>query len=99
MGMAYALDIWAPVDVAPAAIPKPESGSPNAAAKVTREEMTCVPLKDDDEELLNRLASNDEAAFRLLVERHIDRAFAIALRIVGSRADAEDVVQDTLLKV
>ena len=97
--MAYALDIWAPVDVTPAAISKPESGSPNAAGKTLREDAACAPLKDEDEELLTRLASNDEAAFRLLVERHIDRAFAIALRIVGSRADAEDVVQDTMLKV
>ncbi|ABD05470.1 sigma-24 (FecI-like) [Rhodopseudomonas palustris HaA2] len=55
--------------------------------------------RDIDEELLDRLAANDEAAFRLLVERHIDRAFGIALRLLGSRADAEDVVQDTMLKV
>lgn len=54
---------------------------------------------DVDAELLLRLAANDEAAFRLLVERHIDRAFGIALRLLGSRADAEDVVQDTMLKV
>jgi RNA polymerase sigma-70 factor (ECF subfamily) len=99
MGMAYALDIWASVDVASAAIAKPESGSPRAAEKIEREPVTSAPLKDEDEELLHRLASNDEAAFRLLVERHIDRAFGIALRIVASRADAEDVVQDTMLKV
>jgi RNA polymerase sigma-70 factor (ECF subfamily) len=49
--------------------------------------------------LLDRLGANDEAAFRCLVERHIDRAYAIALRILGSRADAEDVVQDTFLKI
>jgi RNA polymerase sigma-70 factor (ECF subfamily) len=54
---------------------------------------------DEDSELLDRLATGDEAAFRLLVERHIDRAYAIALRIVGNAADAEDVVQDTMLKV
>jgi RNA polymerase sigma-70 factor (ECF subfamily) len=99
MGMAYALDIWALADVVPAVNSKPESGSPNAAGKSLREEASRAPLVDEDEELLTRLASNDEAAFRLLVERHIDRAFAIALRIVGSRADAEDVVQDTMLKV
>jgi len=97
--MAYALDIWALADVVPAVNSKPESGSPNAAGKSLREEASRAPLVDEDEELLTRLASNDEAAFRLLVERHIDRAFAIALRIVGSRADAEDVVQDTMLKV
>jgi RNA polymerase sigma-70 factor (ECF subfamily) len=54
---------------------------------------------DEDSELLDRLAADDEAAFRMLVERHIDRAYAIALRIVGNAADAEDVVQDTMLKI
>ncbi len=61
--------------------------------------MASPQIYDEDEPLLMRLAANDEAAFRMLVERHIDRAFGIALRIVGSRADAEDVVQDPLLKV
>jgi RNA polymerase sigma-70 factor (ECF subfamily) len=96
--MAYALDIWAPADSAPAVISKAESSS-SEPVRASREDVTLAPVQDEDEELLNRLASNDEAAFRLLVERHIDRAFGIALRIVGSRADAEDVVQDTMLKV
>jgi RNA polymerase sigma-70 factor, ECF subfamily len=54
---------------------------------------------DSDDTLLDRIAADDEAAFRILVTRHIDRAFALALRILGNRADAEDVVQDTFLKV
>src|SRR5215470_2640587 len=54
---------------------------------------------DGDGELLDRIGDGDEAAFQLLVQRHIDRAYAIALRIVGNAADAEDVVQDTMLKV
>jgi len=54
---------------------------------------------DEDGELLDRIGEGDEAAFQLLVQRHIDRAYAIALRIVGNAADAEDVVQDTMLKV
>jgi RNA polymerase sigma-70 factor (ECF subfamily) len=58
-----------------------------------------VLVFDEDKELLDRLATGDDVAFRLLVERHIDRAYAIALRIVGNAADAEDVVQDTMLKV
>jgi RNA polymerase sigma-70 factor (ECF subfamily) len=49
--------------------------------------------------LLDRIAGNDEAAFRLLVERHIDRAYGLALRILNNRADAEDIVQETLLKI
>lgn len=91
--MAYALDIWAPVEV-----------SAGITEKITAEPIHDVQpaaarVYDEDEPLLDRVAANDEGAFRLLVERHIDRAFGIALRIVGNRADAEDVVQDTLLKV
>ena len=92
--MAFALDIWAPVEAAPAVIAK---SNLNSSAPVACEQD--APPLDEDEQLLNRLAENDEAAFRLLVERHIDRAFGTALRIVGNRADAEDVVQDTMLKV
>ncbi|HEY4985289.1 MAG TPA: sigma-70 family RNA polymerase sigma factor, partial [Bradyrhizobium sp.] len=91
--MAHALDIWAPVDVTSAVMAPPQDAAPPC------EQPLRTPLPDDDEGLINRLAANDEAAFRKLVERHIDRAFAIALRILRSRADAEDVVQDSMLKV
>lgn len=59
-----------------------------------------APLATDtDDVLLERIAANDQSAFRLLVERHIDRAYGLALRILNNRADAEDIVQDTLLKI
>ncbi|MDR3476221.1 MAG: RNA polymerase sigma factor [Devosia sp.] len=54
---------------------------------------------EDDAALLERIGRGEEAAFRHLVERHIDRAYAIALRFLRNPADAEDVVQDVLLKV
>lgn len=54
---------------------------------------------DRDDELLERIARGEEGAFRELVERHVDRAYALALRILRNGADAEDVVQDTLLKI
>jgi RNA polymerase sigma-70 factor (ECF subfamily) len=55
--------------------------------------------RDMDEELLIRISQDDQGAFRTLVERHVDRAYALALRILGNAADADDVVQDCLLKV
>ncbi|MDR3471297.1 MAG: RNA polymerase sigma factor [Devosia sp.] len=55
--------------------------------------------RDDDEELLLHISRDDQGAFRRLVERHIDRAYALALRMLGNPADADDVVQDSLLKV
>lgn len=100
--MSYAADVWAPAgaEIAPTApaeaivpvmpsVPLAPDSAPDAADVVY----------DEDSELLDRLATGDEAAFRALVERHIDRAYAIALRIVGNAADAEDVVQDTMLKI
>lgn len=53
----------------------------------------------DCDTLLAAIGKGDEAAYRLLVERHIDRAYGVALRILDNQADAEDVVQDVFLKV
>lgn len=54
---------------------------------------------DADDLLLQRIAASDEVAFRSLVERHVDRAYGLALRILRNAADAEDVAQDAMLKV
>jgi RNA polymerase sigma-70 factor, ECF subfamily len=53
----------------------------------------------DCDTLLALIGKGDESAYRLLVERHIDRAYGVALRILDNPADAEDVVQDVFLKV
>jgi RNA polymerase sigma-70 factor (ECF subfamily) len=99
--MSYAAEVWAPAEAeiattVPAEAPVPmmpsaplaPDGAPDADV-----------VYDEDSELLDKLATGDEVAFRMLVERHIDRAYAIALRIVGNAADAEDVVQDSMLKI
>lgn len=62
------------------------------------DEVVIRPL-DEDDMLLARVALGDEAAFRSLVERHIDRAYGLALRILRNPTDAEDVAQDVMLKV
>jgi RNA polymerase sigma-70 factor (ECF subfamily) len=56
-----------------------------------------VPSEDDL--LLMRIAADDRDAFARLVERHADRGFALALRILKNSDDAEDVVQDSFLKL
>jgi RNA polymerase sigma-70 factor (ECF subfamily) len=100
--MSYAADVWAPAEAgitttAPVDAIVPVMPSGPLAPDSTQDRTDIV--YDEDSELLDRLAADDEAAFRMLVERHIDRAYAIALRIVGNAADAEDVVQDTMLKI
>lgn len=53
----------------------------------------------DDDHLLALVAADREDAFQALVERHVDRGYAVAYRILQSGADAEDVVQDAFLQV
>jgi len=50
-----------------------------------------------DEELVRLVAQGDTDSFRLLVERHADRWFALALRLLARRDVAEDVVQDVFM--
>jgi RNA polymerase sigma-70 factor (ECF subfamily) len=51
-----------------------------------------------DTDLLARHAEGDPAAFGVLVARHRDRAWAVALRTTGDRADAADAVQEAFVK-
>jgi RNA polymerase sigma-70 factor (ECF subfamily) len=60
--------------------------------------ITGSPSALDDDALLERVNRNDADAYRILVERHIDKAYALALRILKNAADAEDVAQDAFIK-
>lgn len=53
----------------------------------------------DDARLVERLRQRDPAALELLIERCGRRAFALAFRVTGSAAEAEDAVQDAFLAV
>lgn len=47
-----------------------------------------------DEDLAGAAARGDRAAFAALLERVYDRVFALAFRLTGNRADAEDLTQE-----
>ncbi|MEU4247426.1 sigma-70 family RNA polymerase sigma factor [Amycolatopsis sp. NPDC026612] len=51
----------------------------------------------DDAELLARAADGDHTAFGTLVRQHTPRMYRVALRLTGSAAEAEDVVQEAWL--
>ncbi len=53
----------------------------------------------DERRLIASAQAGDASAFRVLVERHQSRAYALALRITRSAADAEEVAQDAFVKV
>ncbi len=54
---------------------------------------------DLDKALLRRLRDRDERAFRELVDAHRDRVFNITYRMLGNRAEAEDVAQEVFIAV
>jgi RNA polymerase sigma-70 factor (ECF subfamily) len=51
-----------------------------------------------DADLLASHAKGDRAAFGVLVARHRDRAWAVALRTLGDPTDAADAVQEAFVK-
>jgi RNA polymerase sigma-70 factor (ECF subfamily) len=57
------------------------------------------PEHDTDVDLVRRLAEGDKTALAALVKRHQRRVFDIAYRVCGDQALAEDVTQETFLRV
>lgn len=53
----------------------------------------------DVPDLYKQIAAGDESAFRKLFEIYAPRLLAMAARITGSMAVADDLVQDTFLKI
>jgi len=51
-----------------------------------------------DGELVTKTLAGDDAAFRVLVERHTGVVFNTAYRLLGNRADAADAAQDAFLR-
>lgn len=51
-------------------------------------------MDTSDETLATAAAAGDRAAFATLVGRAYDRVFALAWRLTGNRAEAEDLTQD-----
>ncbi|RDV03725.1 RNA polymerase sigma factor [Undibacter mobilis] len=56
-------------------------------------------MDDSDEALMGRVARGDQVAYRNLSLRHVPAMLGLARRILGNAADAEDVVQEAMLRV
>ena len=55
-------------------------------------------LSDADQEIIESIRKGRPRDFGALVDRHKERAMTLALRLVGEREDAEEVVQDAFLR-
>jgi RNA polymerase sigma-70 factor, ECF subfamily len=64
----------------------------------TRVDMA-ADLPDNPIALLQQMASGDRDAFRRFYDRYASLAFTFALRLLGSRSDAEDLLQEVFLQV
>lgn len=54
---------------------------------------------DSDEFLMQRVQQRDESAFTTLVHRHTRSIHAFVYRLCGDQGDAEDLTQETFLRV
>lgn len=52
-----------------------------------------------DEDLLTLVERQDADAFEALYDRHAQVAYSLAFRLVGSRTEAEDLVQESMLAI
>lgn len=52
-----------------------------------------------DAELLPRIARGDQLAIRVLVVRKLTRLIALGMRMINDRCEAEDVAQESFLRV
>lgn len=59
---------------------------------------TPLGQETDEATLIARCRAGDTEAYRILVERHRDRAYGLALRILRSAPDAEEVAQDAFVR-
>ena len=55
-------------------------------------------MHESDSAAVARAREGDGDAYRMLVERHSRGLFRLAFRMTGNEQDAEDVVQETLLR-
>ncbi|TGS11043.1 RNA polymerase sigma factor [Mesorhizobium sp. M2E.F.Ca.ET.209.01.1.1] len=54
---------------------------------------------DPDEELVRRIGAGDPAAVQAMVARKLPRILALAARMLGDAAEAEDVAQETFVRI
>lgn len=74
---------------------------PNALPvdKKTRRSKPLTSDRGDIEQLIARVAMADRAAFEALYDRVSAKLFGVCLRVLNTRAEAEDAMQDTFVKI
>jgi DNA-directed RNA polymerase specialized sigma24 family protein len=77
----------------------------NAAIKRAQagpgQKLSRLPVAEprSDEALMAAIATGDQLAFARLVERHLARTVGLGTRLMGSRADGEEIAQEAFTRV
>lgn len=56
-------------------------------------------MERNEQDMIERASRGDAAAFNQLMEQHERRMYAVALRMCGNREDAQDCLQEAMLRV
>jgi RNA polymerase sigma factor (sigma-70 family) len=62
-------------------------------------ELQVLGDNDSDDTLLARVGRREPAAFREMAERKLPRILSLATRMLGDRIEAEDIAQETFLRI
>ena len=54
---------------------------------------------ESDKYYIDKVLNNDISAYTMLIEKHKNMVFTVALRILKNREDAEEIAQDAFVKV
>jgi len=84
-------------DQAAATTPAPKSLNEQASGESKPNEE--VDRRYEDADLVGRVQSGDQVAFRALFDRYHRRAFAVAFGVVKNQSDALDIMQEAFIKV
>ncbi len=71
----------------------------SSPATTTLTALSCAGDDEADAVLMARIAAGSQAAFHVFARRYVARYLAVAQRIIGNSSDAEEVVQDALLRI
>jgi len=77
---------------------QPQGTSPVRSASAPASEREIDLHHEDDEALVRRTQKGDSSAFDVLVERYKERLYATVYHMTANHEDANDLVQDSLIK-
>lgn len=58
-----------------------------------------IKMTTNDDQIINAIKNGDTNAYSKLVDRYKDLVFTLAIRMLKNREEAEEVAQDTFIKV